>query len=178
MTPHDILHFWFVENGPDQWFKKDEAFDEAIRERFLEIYKEALADKTAAWRATPEGRLAEIVVLDQFSRNMFRGTSRAFGADEKALALAQEAVAQGDDLLVDPRRRVFFYMPYMHSESLDVHQQALPLFEKLGNESALSYEHAHRKILERFGRYPHRNESLKRASTPEEVEFLKIDAGF
>jgi uncharacterized protein (DUF924 family) len=178
MTSDDILQFWFVENGPDEWFKKDDAFDALIRERFLATYEAVIADRCTDWRANPEGRLAEIIVLDQFSRNMFRGTPLAFGADDKALALAQEAVAKGADKQVDPERRVFFYMPFMHSESLDVHKEALPLFEELGNESTLSYEHAHREILERFGRYPHRNEVLGRESTPEEVEFLKTNDGF
>ena len=178
MTPADILHFWFEESGPERWFAKDDAFDALIRERFLSTHEDALAGVWAQWRATPDGRLAEILVLDQFSRNLFRGTARAFAADEQALALARDAVAAGDDLRVDAERRAFFYLPYMHSESLAVHSEGLPLFERLGNGSSLAYEHMHREILERFGRYPHRNDILGRESTSEEIEFLKTNEGF
>jgi uncharacterized protein (DUF924 family) len=178
MTPQDVLTFWFVETSEEQWFTKDDAFDETLRRRFLAVYEEALEGRTASWRSTPEGRLAEILVLDQFTRNMFRGSPRAFAADEVALSLAHEAVANGDDLKLEPKRRRFVYMPYMHSESIEAHDEATKLFENLGDESTIRYERLHREIIERFGRYPHRNKALGRTSTPEELEFLKTNPGF
>lgn len=178
MSPQEILTFWFVENGPDQWFKKDEIFDACIRDRFSMIHQSIVGGETAAWREAPEGRLAEILVLDQFSRNMFRGTPAAFAYDDLALSLVREAVLSGDDMRVPPERRHFFYMPYMHSESPDAHQEGIGLFKKLGNGSALKYEMEHESIIDRFGRFPHRNQILSRASTPEEIEFLKNHKGF
>jgi len=178
MTPKDVLTFWFEESGPAQWFIKDEAFDRTIRERFLETYERISQGETEDWRETPEGRLAEIIVLDQFSRNMFRSSPQAFKEDERALALAKEAVRVGEDKNVPPKWRHFFYMPYMHSESFKVHEEAVPLFEALGNKEALKYEIEHKDIIGRFGRYPHRNEVLGRTSTPEELEFLKEHSGF
>ena len=178
MTPQDVLTFWFVETSEEQWFTKNDAFDETLRERFLAVYEDASAGRTAEWRSTPEGRLAEILVLDQFARNMFRDTPRAFAADEMALSLARGAVANGDDLTLEPHLRKFVYMPYMHSESIEAHDEAAKLFEDLGDESSIRYERLHREIIERFGRYPHRNELLGRPSTPEELEFLKTNPGF
>ncbi|MBU2158957.1 DUF924 domain-containing protein [Patescibacteria group bacterium] len=178
VTPQEIIHFWFVENGSEQWFQKDAEFDECIRARFLNAYNDALHDKTAEWRTTPEGRLAEILVLDQFARNMFRGTPQAFSGDQKALALAKEAISAGDDTKLDSVQRQFLYMPYMHSESREVHEEAVALFEKLGNPQTLEYEVLHKEIIDQFGRYPHRNSILGRESTPKEEEFLKNHEGF
>lgn len=178
MQPADILSFWFTEHGPDDWFSKNEAFDDEIRRRFLETYERASTGQTSEWRATPQGRLAEIIVLDQFSRNMFRGTARAFAADARALALAQDAVAVGADAAMMADERLFLYLPYMHSEELSVHEEGLPLFMALGDEGVLRYEHLHADQLRRFGRYPHRNASLNRASTPQEEEFLASTPGF
>ena len=178
MTPHDILTFWFEESNPDQWFEKVEAFDQEIRTRFLATHERVVRGETLEWRDTPEGKLAEVIVLDQFSRNMFRGTPRAFAYDALALARAQEAIANGDDMRVPPLQRQFFYMPLMHSELLAVHTESRSLFEALGNESLLKYETEHTDIIERFGRYPHRNKVLGRASTPEEEAFLEHHEGF
>lgn len=178
ITPQNIIHFWFVENGSEQWFQKNTEFDECIRTKFHTVYDDALHGKTAGWRTTPEGRLAEILILDQFARNMFRGTPQAFAGDQKALALAKDAVATGDDTRLDSTQRQFVYMPFMHSESREVHAEAVALFEKLGNPQALTYELMHKEIIDRFGRYPHRNSILGRASTSEEVEFLKTHEGF
>ena len=125
-----------------------------------------------AWRGTPEGRLAEVLVLDQFSRNAWRDTARAFAQDPLALALAQEAVAGGHDLALPPPRRAFLYMPYMHSESLAVHEEALRLFGQPELAFNLDFERRHQAIVARFGRYPHRNAVLGRASTAEELDFL------
>jgi len=171
MSPADVLRFWFEEHGPADWFKKDESFDELVRERFLPVYEAAVSGELDAWRRSPEGRLAEILVLDQFSRNIFRGTARSFAADSLALCLAQWAVDVGADQQIDEGRRPFVYMPYMHSESAAIHEVALGLFEPF----ALNYEYEqkHKAIIERFGRYPHRNAILGRESTAEELAFLQ-----
>lgn len=172
MKPEDILHFWFEETRPEQRFKKDAAFDALIRERFTETWHAAAQAELYAWRATPEGRLAEIIVLDQFSRNLFRDDPRAFACDGMALALAQEAVRAGADRDMPAERRAFLYMPYMHSESSAVHVLAERLFDQPGLEANLKYELKHKAIVDRFGRYPHRNAVLGRESTPEELRFL------
>ena len=170
--PQHVLQFWFVECLPAQWWKADPAFDRLIAERFGLLHEKAGRSELVAWRATPEGRLAEVIVLDQFSRNLHRGTPLAFAADPLALALAQEAVAVGADLALPEAQRAFLYMPYMHSESAAVHAVAEPLFAERA-PTHLDAERRHRAIIERFGRYPHRNAVLGRASTAEELEFLK-----
>lgn len=172
-TPQEILHFWFQELDAQKRFAKSDELDQAIRERFLQTYEDVVNDRTASWRTTPEGRLAEIIVLDQFSRNMFRDTAKAFASDGLALELAEAAVAVGDDQKLPPEQRAFIYMPYMHSESRAVHEIAVTLFSQKGLEYNLKYEMMHKKIIDRFGRYPHRNAVLGRASTPEEIAFLK-----
>lgn len=176
MTHHPferIIHFWFEEIESEYWFMKDDKFDQLLRDRFAKIHAQAMAGETSPWRAWPDGRLAEIIVLDQFSRNMFRGTARAFASDAQALKLAQEAVSVGDDLKINIKKRSFIYMPYMHSEDLQVHAKAVELFSQEGLEHGLKFELLHKKIIERFGRYPHRNEILGRASTAEETKFLQ-----
>ncbi len=172
MTAHDVLAFWFEEITPAQWWKVDPAFDAAIDTRFGVLHAQAAQAELWAWRATPEGRLAEVIVLDQFSRNRHRGTARAFACDPLALGLAQEAVARGADLALPPERRAFLYMPYMHSESRAVHAVAEPLFAERAAH-VLDFERRHRAIVDRFGRYPHRNEVLGRVSTAEELTFLQ-----
>ena len=172
MNPNDSLHFWFTELTPKQHFAKDPALDETIRARFGATLEAATKCELFAWRATPEGRLAEILVLDQFSRNVYRDTARAFAQDALALALAQELVASGQDRSLPLTQRSFAYMPYMHSESALIHAQAALLFAQPGMEDTLRFELRHQEIIERFGRYPHRNVLLGRASTPEELAFL------
>ena len=172
MHPHSILHFWFTELTPKQHYAKDAALDQAIRTRFGETLEAAARCELFAWRATPEGRLAEVLVLDQFSRNVYRDTARAFAQDALALALAQELVASGKDRSLPLTQRSFAYMPYMHSESALIHAQAALLFAQPGMEDTLRFELRHQEIIERFGRYPHRNVLLGRASTPEELAFL------
>jgi uncharacterized protein (DUF924 family) len=172
MQPQSILHFWFTELTPKQHFAKDAALDEAIRTRFGTTLEAAARCELFAWRATPEGRLAEIIVLDQFSRNVYRDTPRAFAQDALALALAQELVASGQDRSLPVAQRSFAYMPYMHSESALIHEQAVTLFSHPGQENNLRFEHAHKAIIDRFGRYPHRNAILGRSSTAEELAFL------
>lgn len=172
MLHHEVLHFWFEELTPKQHFEKDETLDALIRERFAATHSAASQGELSDWRDTPEGRLAEIIVLDQFSRNLYRADARAFAADGMALVLAQEAVRQGADQALSVAQRLFMYMPYMHSESRAVHTTALRLFEDLGLAENLKYERAHKAIIDRFGRFPHRNAALGRASTSEELAFL------
>lgn len=167
-----VLDFWFGMLRPAQWWEADPALDAAIAERFGLMHAQAAAGELWGWRVSAAGRLAELVLLDQFSRNIHRGTARAFACDPMALALAQEAVAGGHDAALPPAQRAFVYLPYMHSESLRIHEQALRLFAQPGLEDKLRAEHRHRDVLLRFGRYPHRNAVLGRASTPAEVEFL------
>ena len=172
MLPGAVLDFWFQEIRPAQWWKVNPAFDALVRTRFGALHEQARRCELFAWRATPEGRLAEVIALDQFARNIHRGSREAFDADALALALAQEAVAAGDDLKLPPEQRAFLYMPYMHSESALVHAQATELFSQPGMEYNLAYELRHKAIITRFGRYPHRNAILGRSSTAEELAFL------
>lgn len=173
MRADDILYFWFTEAGPDAWWTKSKAFDDLVRRRFCALYDAAAKGELSGWRDRAEGRLAEIIVLDQFPRNMFRDSARAFGSDTMALALSQEAVRLGVGADWNADRRAFLYMPYMHSESVAVHEDALELFAGPGLENNLDFERRHKAIIDRFGRYPHRNAVLGRVSTPEEIEFLK-----
>jgi uncharacterized protein (DUF924 family) len=172
-APDDVLRFWFEEIQPAAWWKVDPAFDEAVRGRFGQLHEQAKRCELFAWRATPAGRLAEVIALDQFARNIHRGTAAAFAADPLALALAQEAVAAGADLQLDVERRAFLYMPYMHSESAAIHAAAEPLMRERAPRHTHDFELRHKAIIDRFGRYPHRNAILGRESTAEEVEFLK-----
>ncbi|MEM1404624.1 MAG: DUF924 family protein [Pseudomonadota bacterium] len=174
----DVLDFWFEEAGPKRWFKKSAAFDEVCRERFLPTLEAAVRGECWEWRTTPDGRCAEIIVLDQFSRNLFRDSARAFAADGVALVLAQEAVSSGAHLKMNGDQRYFSYMPYMHSESLTVHKEAVRLFEALGRPEPLRYEHAHMKVIAQFGRYPGRNAALGRKNTADELEYLATNSGF
>ncbi len=177
MQPDTILHFWFEELSEKQHFAKDAALDVLMAQRFGALLERAARCELFGWRATPAGRLAEIIVLDQFSRNVWRDhlvhRPRAFAQDALALALAQELVLRGDDAALPIAQRRFAYMPYMHSESLQVHQEALRLFALPGLEDNLRFERLHLAILERFGRYPHRNAILGRASTAQELAFLQ-----
>ena len=175
-TPQEVWGFWFVECEPADWFKKSEEFDDEIRSRFLETYEAIVAGETADWRRSAKGRLAEIIVLDQFSRNMFRDDAKAFAADALAVELAKEALSDWDAFTV--QERSFVVMPFMHSESLAVHNWAAKWFDDPGLERRKKYELLHREIIERFGRYPHRNRVLGRTSTPEEEAFLQEHPGF
>ncbi|EWG99807.1 DUF924 family protein [Halomonas sp. BC04] len=168
----DVLGYWFDELSPRQWFRKDIELDAQIGQRFFGLHRAAAAGELWSWRQSATGRLAEILVLDQFSRNLFRDLPGAFAQDPMALVLAQEAVAQGLDQELDVSERAFLYMPYMHSESLKIHDEALRLFDQPGLEDNLDFEQRHRDIILRFGRYPHRNAILGRESTGEELAFL------
>ncbi|KZX66633.1 hypothetical protein A3712_17075 [Vibrio sp. HI00D65] len=169
----DVLDFWFDELTPKDWFTGGEYIDALIKERFSDLHQAAIQGELFEWRQTAQGRLAEIIVLDQFSRNLGRNSHAAFAADSMALALAQEAVVGGFDHQLNQQQKSFLYMPYMHSESLLIHEQAVELFSQTGLENNLDFEFKHKVIIERFGRYPHRNEVLGRTSTPEEIEFLQ-----
>ena len=173
MTPESILHFWFEELAPAQQFAKDAALDAAIAQRFGATLQAAAGGELSGWRQSARGRLAEIVVLDQFSRNVYRDTPRAFAQDGMALVLAQELVASGQAGALPPAQRAFAYMPYMHSESRVVQAQSVRLFAEPGLEGNLPFALQHRAIIERFGRYPHRNAILGRESSGEELAFLR-----
>lgn len=167
-----IIDFWFSECEPSDWFKQSDTFDQIIRQRFTDIHHQASLGETYIWRDSIDGRLAEIIVLDQFSRNLYRNHPKAFSQDAQALCLAQEAVDQGIDQKLEYTERSFLYMPYMHSESLVIHTEAERLFKTLSKENSYEFELKHKAIIERFGRYPHRNETLGRESNKEELEFL------
>lgn len=172
MQASDIIHFWFEELDSKQRFAKDDAMDSMMRVRFGPVLQAAARGELFTWRKTPLGRLAEIVVLDQFSRNIHRNTPAAFAQDVQALTLAQELVGSGQDYILEPMQRSFAYMPYMHSESPLIHAQSVALFSQPGMEGALDYALRHQAIIDRFGRFPHRNATLGRSSTAEEVAFL------
>ena len=169
-----VIDFWFNEIQPKQWWVKDPDFDELLRRRFGETLKQASVCELSEWRSSAEGRLAEIIVLDQFSRNIYRDSPGAFAQDPLALALAQEAVLSGALTELDHiDKRTFLLMPYMHSESKIVHQAAVKLFKEYTPENNYEFELKHKAIVDRFGRYPHRNTILGRVSSDEESEFLK-----
>jgi uncharacterized protein (DUF924 family)/formiminotetrahydrofolate cyclodeaminase len=168
-----VLDFWFDPQHQPFWFSKDEAFDAAIRAQFYDRWRAACSGLLADWRDTIEGRLAEIILLDQFSRNLNRDDHNAFAQDGMALMLAQEAIRDPDFGRLSQAQQRFILMPFMHSEAAGIHQRALPLFEALGDPATLEYEIRHQQIIAQFGRYPHRNEALKRVSSPAEIEFLK-----
>jgi uncharacterized protein (DUF924 family) len=176
----EVLDFWFgpADDVRPEWFRKDAAFDADIERRFGPLIVQAIAGGLDAWQAAPDSALARIVVLDQFTRNTRRNRPDAFAGDALALAGARAMVVAGFDLTVSPVRRPFVYMPFMHAEDLAAQDECVRLFAELAKVSPsaagnLDYAHRHRVIIERFGRFPHRNEALGRASTPEEAEFLK-----
>jgi uncharacterized protein (DUF924 family) len=180
----EVLDFWFGPAGSSErgrpreaWFKKSDAFDGAIRLRFAELQRQAADGLLQPWQAAPDSLLALIVVLDQFSRNLFRGTSAAFATDAQALAAAQLAVARGYDRCLSPVQRWFVYLPFEHAEDLASQRQCLELFEGLRGDpdsaATIDYARRHFEIIARFGRFPHRNAILGRVSTPQEIEFLR-----
>ena len=181
----DVLDFWFL--PPDnrdygqargEWFRKDDAFDAHIRARFGTLIDAAIEGGLRAWEATPHGALARLIVLDQFTRNVYRGTPRAFAGDAQALALAVALTQAGQDQLLPPMLRAFAYLPFEHAEDLAMQARAVELFQLLsqaqpGFDGMLDYAERHQEVIARFGRFPHRNAILGRASTPQEVEFLR-----
>jgi uncharacterized protein (DUF924 family) len=169
----DILKFWFVETEPRMWWVSDPGFDDRIRSRYATTLERAASGELFAWREEPRGRLAEIIVLDQFSRNIHRETPLAFARDPIALVLSQEAISAGAPGVLSPIERSFLYLPFMHSESRLIHERAEALYRENGIPGDYEFELKHKAIIDRFGRYPHRNAILGRASTVEEIEFLK-----
>lgn len=173
MEDQKVLAFWFDKTNQPNWFKKDSQFDETIHQEFGQLLQQASQGETASFRETLRGRLAEIIVLDQFSRNVYRDIPAAFAQDGMALVLAQEAIKLPERATLTPEEKSFLYMPFMHSESPVIHQEALRLFSEPGLEMNLEFEKKHAEIIQRFGRYPHRNQILGRQSTAAEIEFLK-----
>lgn len=172
-SSQEVLEFWFNQLTPAQWFKQSQTVDQMIAERFATTLDAAAKGELWRWRDHAHGRLAEIIVLDQFSRNIFRHQPRAFAQDAMALVLAQEAVRVEADQELSLSERAFLYMPYMHSESKLIHHQAVVLYQQPGLETNFEFELRHQEIIERFGRYPHRNKVLGRPSTQAELEFLQ-----
>jgi uncharacterized protein (DUF924 family) len=178
-TPDTVLDFWFSELTTKDWFVKDDRIDREIAERFAGLHLALSRQVPAQWRASPEARLALVIVFDQFPRNIYRGSPLAFATDRLALNEAKAAVATGADARVDEARRIFFYMPFEHAEDLDEQDRAVALCEALGNENYLDYAHQHRAVIAQFGRFPHRNAILGRTSTPAEEAYLaEPGAGF
>lgn len=173
MRADEVISFWFSELSPEQWWQKSDKLDVLIRERFWHIHQKAAKGELSSWRDKPNSTLAEIIVLDQFSRNMFRDSAQAFAYDDLALQVAAEGIAKGFDQMLEIDQKAFFYMPYMHSEEMAEHEKAVVLFSQPGLENNLDFELKHKSIIERFGRYPHRNAALGRESTPAEIAFLK-----
>jgi uncharacterized protein (DUF924 family) len=173
-----VLHFWFSEVGEPGWFAKNSVLDAEIATRFAAVYEHLSTCPIDHLEANPRIYLAAVVVLDQFSRNMFRGSPRAFATDPLALSLAQRALQVSFDLQLAPEKRPFMYLPYEHNETLAMQVRSLQLFTEFGDANQLSYAQQHHDIIARFGRFPHRNAILGRTSTAEEVEFLKQHAGF
>jgi uncharacterized protein (DUF924 family)/formiminotetrahydrofolate cyclodeaminase len=167
-----VLDFWFDPQNQPFWFQKNDAFDLSIREHFYDLWRDGCNGLLSDWRETIEGRLAEIILLDQFSRNLNRDDYKAFAQDGMALMLAQEAIRHPDFTRLSQEQQRFVLMPFMHSESAGIHEKAVVLFEKLGDPATLEYEIRHKRIIDQFGHYPHRNAILKRVSTPAEIEFL------
>ena len=170
-----VLEFWFEELDHTDWFNGGKELDKQIRERFLDTHHSVAAGEYWKYRTSPESLLAEVIVLDQFSRNIFRNTSEMFAYDHMALTLAQQAIIAGYDQELPVAQRAFLYLPFMHSESPVIHLEALRLFEGLGSDEHLKYEKIHKDIIDRFGRYPHRNRVLGRPNTAEENEYLETN---
>ncbi len=180
-TKQEVLSFWFDEIDPVQWFQKNDNFDAEVRDRFLCTYDMARKDMCSSWNKDADGVLALCIVLDQFPRNMFRNLPKSFETDAKAMAVSNEAIHKGLDQVLSPQKRRFIYMPFMHSEKLEDQRTCVSLFEGVKSDDPLSHEYAikHLKVIEEFGRFPHRNVILGRQSTPaEEIYLARTDSGF
>jgi uncharacterized protein (DUF924 family) len=171
-TAADVIAFWFEQHGTDDWFGGKPEFDVALAQEFAATHPHVAKGEAWHWRASAHGRLAEIIVLDQFSRQLFRKRPEAFAQDKMALVLAQEAIAQGADEIVSPLQRPFFYLPFMHAESLPIQDEGLKVYRALDDADQLDYMQKHHDCIARFGRFPVRNAALGRANTPEEVAYL------
>lgn len=180
-TKLEVIRFWFEESQPQQWFQKNDSYDREISERFMVTHDMAKKDLCADWTKDADGVLALCLVLDQFPRNMFRGTAKAFETDDKALLISKEALHRGFDSVLSPVKRKFVYMPFMHSENVEEQKRCVSLFEAMKGDDPMSYEYAvkHMEVIEKFGRFPHRNAVLGRDSSEDELNYLKLPgAGF
>jgi uncharacterized protein (DUF924 family) len=169
-----VLRFWFEESRPKQWFEKDPAFDAEVLGRFLALHEALAARPQASLLADARTALAAVIALDQFPRNMFRGSPRAFATDGKALPLAEAAIAQGLDRGLTKDERLFLYLPFEHAEDRDAQSHSVALIGSLGDPELTRWAEMHKAVIDRFGRFPHRNDVLGRPSTPEEIEFLDV----
>lgn len=180
-TRKEIIHFWFEESQPQQWFQKNDSYDREIKERFSVAYDMAREGLCDHWTVEAEGSLAFCILLDQFPRNMFRGSPKAFETDAMALDVAKAAIEKGFDKVLPVIKRRFLYLPFEHSESIEDQKRCVALFEQIKEEDPLAYDYAvrHLEVIEKYGRFPHRNKILGRQNTPEEEEYLADpDAGF
>lgn len=178
MTYQAVIDFWFNELDSAQWFAKSDALDATIRQRFAVLHAQAVQGDLAEWRLADQGVLAEIILLDQFSRNIYRDTAGAFAYDGQALFLAQDAVRRGVHQRLSDAHSMFLLMPFMHSESILVHETASFLFHETEDDNFIQFEKQHAAIIKQFGRYPHRNAFLGRESSPDELQFLQEHVGF
>ena len=176
MEYQKVLDFWFCETSQEKWFTRDEQFDEIVSTRFRSCWQAACRGECYTWRESLEGRLAEIIVLDQFSRNLNRNRAEAWAQDTMALVLSQEALRQPEWQQLETAQKAFLLMPWMHAESRLIHEKATELFDSLGDAEYSRHERQHRDIIARFGRYPHRNQWLGRTSTAEEIAYLSEHA--
>ncbi|UXN70712.1 DUF924 domain-containing protein [Devosia neptuniae] len=176
-SSHDVIRFWFIDHGKDDWFGGKPEFDAVLAQAFAQSHAEVARGEAWTWRRTSEGRLAEIIVLDQFSRQLHRGSAEAFAQDKMALVLAQEAIAAGADQAVQPAWRAFFYMPFMHAESLVIQEEGVRLFTALGDAEQLAFMSGHRDCIARFGRFPFRNAALGRQSSAAELAYMQEQGG-
>lgn len=174
--PEEIYRFW-KNAGPAKWFQADTEFDAEIQKRFKETYDAGVRGELDDWERTADGAFALVILFDQFPRNMFRGTPKAFATDEVAKAIAERAMAAGFDKTIDPEVHTFFYMPFMHSETLSDQDRCVALMQESGKQENIKYAEIHRDAIARFGRFPHRNQILGRKSTPEEIDYLE-NGGF
>ncbi|WP_439271812.1 DUF924 family protein [Pseudochrobactrum sp. HB0163] len=177
-SPQEILDFWFLPATEAHWFVRSDDLDAQIKQRFYSVYEQAAAGELDQWREEARNALALTIILDQFPRNMFRGTPNAFATDAKAREIANYALDHAYDHRVNVKERAFFYLPLMHSENLPDQQRCVQLYEALGDDYALGFAREHRDIVQRFGRFPHRNAILGRENTAQEAEFLKTHKGF
>ncbi|MDH5378633.1 MAG: DUF924 domain-containing protein [Gammaproteobacteria bacterium] len=177
-TPEEILSFWFSKLVSKHWFNSTPELDSVIKERFEEAYSAALAGKLDHWLESPESALALVIILDQFPLNMYRGEARSFESENKAVEVALKSISQQHHLKIDKDKVGFLVLPFMHSESMKMQDVSVKLFTQLGLDENLRYAEHHRKIVENYGRFPHRNEILGRASTPEEIKYLNSPDAF
>lgn len=179
-TREDILSFWFTETTPAQWFQVSPEFDELVREKFLDHFHWAQKSHCDDWALSADGALALILTFDQFPRNMFRGMAEAYATDDKALNIAALAIERGFDQVFIPLKRRFFYLPFEHSENINDQYRSVELFTKMKDDDPMGLEYAerHLRVIEQFGRFPHRNNILGRESTPAEIAHLKEFGGF